>query len=70
MTTFYKNGATWIWNTDLDKLKRIFLRGAAKETTFSKWSIGEAIDNAKLAKPPPTRAEIETADALTEDILL
>jgi hypothetical protein len=65
----YENGY-WIWKCDLDKLKGILLRDARNETIFTKWCISEAIENKKRSTRPPTRAEIEAAEALTEDIEL
>jgi len=64
--TRYENGY-WIWNCDLDKLQRILLTDARNETTFTKWSITEAIANRRRAEPPKTRSQIE---ALEENIEL
>jgi hypothetical protein len=55
---------------DLDKLKRILLQGATNETSFTQWAISEAIENKKRSLREPTRAEIEAAEALDEDIEL
>jgi len=63
----YENGY-WIWNCDLDKLEKILLTGARNESTLTKWSISEAIANRRRAEPPKTRAQIETAEALEENI--
>jgi len=63
----YKNGF-WTWKCDLDKLKRILLRDARGESSFTQWCIGEAIENRKRAQKPESRAERETREALEEDI--
>ncbi len=55
-------------NTELNKLKGILLRDARNESTFTQWAIGEAMENAKRAERPMTRAEIETEEALAEDL--
>jgi len=65
----YENGY-WIWNCDLDKLEKILLTGARNESIFTKWSISEAIANRKRAEPPKTRAQLETIEALEENIEL
>ena len=64
----YKNAKFWMRNTDLDKLKGILLRDAQNEHTFTRWAIGEAMENAKRATRPMTRAEKETEEALAEDL--
>ena len=63
----YKNGF-WIFNCDLDKLKGILLQGARDESTFTQWAISEAVENKKRSQRPESRAEIETREALEEDI--
>lgn len=68
MMKIYENGF-WIWNTDLDRLKSILLRDARNETAFTRRAISDAIDNKKATIKPPTRAELELAEALDEDLL-
>lgn len=65
----YKNGY-WIYKIDLDRLKGILLRDAYDESDFTRKCIVEAIENAKRVKGEMTRAEIETEQALEEDIEL
>jgi len=67
MMKIYENGF-WIWNTDLDKLKGILLRDARNETTFTQKAIADAIENQKRQTQPLTRAELELAEALDEDL--
>lgn len=59
----------FVRSLDLDKLERMMLYDARNEHHFSRSCIKEAIINAKTAQHQPTRAELETAEALEEDIL-
>jgi hypothetical protein len=68
MSKEYPNGF-WLYQMkDLDKLKRILLQGATNETSFTQWAISEAIENKRRSLREPTRAEIEAAEALLEEL--
>ena len=65
----YPNARFWMANMHPEKLGSILLRDAYDEDEFTKNCIRIAIKNQKALTGKMSRAEIETAEALEEDLL-
>ena len=57
-----------IRSMELGKLERMMLYDARHENAFTKHCIKEAIINARTAQTPLTRAQLETQEALEEEL--
>lgn len=55
-------------NLDLDKVERMMLYDARHDHQFSISCIKEAMTNARISQQPLTAAQIETQEAMEEDL--